>query len=242
MESEFVVAARAALPKRPAVELARVNLVHSGNAIKNAGSPTHPAEDEIDLRYRVKVGYERRRLVKVGVGFWGKEAPVDVLKGWDYLALESSRSICTDMVVDRVQQLSAGISRFDVLYLAATGDFKVDNNQMKELASFLKLRKGMIVEALDEAADVSLKPVFSALDVNLKLAAEYDAIYKSPFLFNSPPEGNQGSKVMIGQKVVYSTARYCLSWCGKVLGGSGTRADIRSAQEWGLNMIHYTLQ
>lgn len=241
LESEYVVAARAALPKRPAVELARVNLIHSGNAINNAGSAGHPGEDEIDLRYRVKVGYDRRRLIKVGVAFFGKEPPVDVLNGWDYLALESSRSIRTDMVVDRIQQLSPGISGYDILYLAATGDFKVNNNQVKELAAFLKQGKGMIVEALDDAADGSLKPVFSALGVNLKLAAEYDAIFKSPFLFNAPPEGNQGSKVMVGQKIVYSTARYCLSWCGKVLGGSGTRADIRSAQEWGLNMVQYTL-
>ena len=92
---------------------------------------------------------------------------------------------------------------------------------------------------MDEAADESYKAFFGKLGVNLKPVADYDSILKTPHLFNAPPEGNQGSKVLLGNRVIYSSAKYCLAWSGKVLGGTGSRADIRSALEWGLNMIEF---
>jgi hypothetical protein len=241
MQDEFVIAARPTMPKRPAVELARVSLSHKGNAIKNASVPAHPGIDEIDMRYRSVIKLEEKAVVKVGICYLGKETPAGVLVGWDYLSRESKRSTTNELVIDNSLPINSGLSNYSIVYLSGTGTFKVESSKIKELAAFLEQGKALIIEAMDDAAEESFKSVIGGLGVNLNPVAEYDSILKTPYFFNAPPEGNQGSRVMLGKKVIYSNAKYSLAWSGKVLGGTGSRADIRSALEWGLNMITYCL-
>jgi hypothetical protein len=242
MQSEFVVAARPSMPKRPAVELARVHVSHRGNAIKNAANPAHPGMEEIDMRFRPVVGVEERMLVRVAICHLGEEAPAAVLSGWDFLSKEVRRSTPYNLVIDNGLPISPGLSNYAITYIAGTGSFKVESGRVKELAAYLEQGKALIVEALDEAADESFKPLLGGLGVSLKPIAEYDSILKTPFLFNAPPEGNQGNRVLLGKRVIYSNARYALAWGGKVLGGTGSRSDIRSAHEWGINLIYFCAQ
>jgi hypothetical protein len=241
IQNEFVIAARPTMPKRPAVELARVFLSHRGNAVHNAANPFHPGVDEIDMRFRAAVKLDERKIVQVGVAYLGTEAPAGVLTGWDYLARDSSRSTQNELVINNALSLSTDLSNFSILYLAGTGAFKVESTITKAISAYLEQGKGLIAEALDDTADDSFNTFFGKLGLNLKPVAEYDSILKSPYLFNAPPEGNQGSRVLLGKKVIYSNAKYSIAWSGKVLGGTGSRADIRSALEWGLNMISYCL-
>ena len=241
IQNEFIIAARPNMPKRPAVELARVTLSRKGNAIKNAANPAHPAKDEIDMRYRNVIGLEEKQTVKVGICHLGEEAPAGVLVGWDYLTRECKRSTPYNLVVNSDVSLSAELLDYSIVYLTGTGSFKVEAGKIKELAAYLEQGRALIAEAMDDAADESFKAFFGGLGVSLKPVAEYDSILKMPHLFNAPPEGNQGSRVLLGKKVIYSNAKYSLAWSGKVLGGMGSRADIRSALEWGQNMIQFCL-
>jgi len=241
LQDEFVIAARPRMPKRPAVELARVRLGHRGNAIKNAAHLLHPDADEIDLRFRVDVAPQSAQIDKVAVAFLGQDAPAGVLTGWDYLGREVSKNSTHHLAVDQLPSISADIQNYSLVYLCGNGTFKLDTASLKELKTFLEQGKAIIVEAFDDLADESFKPLFGGLGVTVKPVAEYDSILKSPFLFNLPPEGYQSNKVLLGKGLVYSNARYALAWSGKVSGGSGSRSDIRSALEWGVNIIQYCL-
>jgi hypothetical protein len=242
MQDEFIIAARPRIPKRPAVELARVKLTHRGNALKNSANPMHPDTDEIDMRFRVNVTPQPTQVIKTAVCQLGKDHPAGVLTGWDYLAREVKRNLPRLLAVDSVKGISDEIQAYSLLYLGGSGSFKLDGPALKELKSFLEQGKAIIVEAFDEAADDSFKPLFGGVGVTVKPVAEYDSILKAPFLFNTPPEGFQGNRVLIGKGMVYTNARYALAWSGKVSGGSGSRSDIRSAMEWGVNMIQYCLE
>jgi hypothetical protein len=242
IQNEFVIAARPKLPKRPTVELAKITLSHRGSAIKNAANSKHPGVDEIDMRCRVLIGPEPKRCVKVAVSTVGGDLPAGVLNGWDYLAREYKRETSNNLVVDGGIAVSPALQNYSIAYLCGSGSFKLADDTIKELKSFLESGKAIIVEAFDDAADDSFKPLIGGLGVTIKPVAEYDAVLKSPYLFNVPPEGSQGNKVLVGKGVIYSSAKYALAWNGKVSGGSGSRSDIRSALEWGVNLIQYCLQ
>jgi hypothetical protein len=242
LQDEYVVAARPALPtKRPAVELARINLSKRGAPVKNAAAAGHPGIDELDLRYRQDVSPAAARLVKVGLCSLGKDSPAALVTGWDYLARECQKASSSKLIVDAGIPLPSDLQAFSIVYLSASGAFKADANTVKELGAFLGQQgKGLIIEALDSAAEESFKPLLSELGVTLKSAGENDLVMKTPNVFCAPPDGAQGNSISFGKNVAYSTAGYALAWSGKVK--SGSRADIRSALEWGVNLVEYCLK
>ncbi|MBI9043730.1 MAG: DUF4159 domain-containing protein [Anaerolineaceae bacterium] len=242
IQDEFVVAARPSIPKRPAVELARVTVSHKGNVIKNASNLAHPGVEEIDMRYRDQIGPEEKRIVKTAIHLLGKEMPADVIFGWDFLNRECKRSSNYQLIIDNQVPLDSALSKYSLLYLAGSGAFKLNKSEQSELKKFLDQGNGIIIEAFDEAAEESFKPFLTGTNITLKPVAEYDSLLKNPFLFNAAPEGSQGSKVLLGKGIIYSTAQYSVAWGGNVSAGTGSRTDIRSALEWGVNMIHNSLQ
>jgi len=239
IQNEFVIAARTSIPKRPAVELARVRVSKGTKAIKNAVEPAYPGVDEIDLRFRSSVKTTERQLVRVGICQLGAEINKDVFSGWTYLARECSRSSPFDLIIDRIPAISGELEDFSVLYLAGTGTFKLDSHQIGNLKAYLKLGRAVIAEALDEAAEDSFSEFFRNMSLDLKPVGKNDKILTDPNLFASTPEGHAGNHVSLAKGVVYSTARYCLAWSGKIKGGS--RSDIRAAHEWGINMLYYCI-
>jgi len=240
-QDEFVLAARPRLPKRPTVELARVKLSRRGSVLKNAANPAHPDIDEIDMRYRVNVAPPATQTVKTAVCYLGNDHPAGVLAGWDFLGREVKRTLSYQLAVDMVNTISADIQNYSLVYLCGSGSFKLEPQAVKELKTMLDQGKALVVEAMDETADESFKPLFGGIGVTVKPVAEYDSILKTPFLFNTPPEGYQGNRVLVGKGLIYTQSRYVLAWSGKVSGGSGSRSDIRSALEWGVNMMQYCL-
>ena len=239
IQNEFVIAARTSLPKRPAVELARVSASKGAKAIKNAAEPAYPGQDEIDLRFRSNVKTTERHLVRVGICQLGGEISKDVFSGWTYLARECRRSSLFDLIIDRIPAISGELEAFPILYLAGTGTFKLDSHQINNLKAYLKSGGAVIAEALDEASEDSFSEFFRNMAVDLKPVGKNDKILTNPNLFASTPDGHAGSQVSLAKGVVYSTARYSLAWSGKIKGGS--RSDIRTAHEWGINMLDYCL-
>jgi hypothetical protein len=53
-----------------------------------------------------------------------------------------------------------------------------------------------------------------------------------------PPDGPGGSQVSLGEQVVFSQGQFALAWHGNGM----ARADIRSAHEFGINLIHHCLE
>jgi hypothetical protein len=240
IQDEFVVAARPSLPKRPAVELARINMANRGSAIKNASDPRHPASEELDLRYRHSIAPQPTRLVRVGLAA-AAEPVAECVSGWDHLSLECQRSTSYRLAVDADVSLLPESQNYDLLFLYARGEFKLEAARSKELAAYLSQGKHLMIEALDDTAEKSCTTLLSDLSVSVKPMAESDALLTTPYVFSGPPPGAQNGQVWLGNNVVYSTAGYSLAWTGSINGAPGTRADIRSALEWGVNLLKYCL-
>ncbi len=233
---EFVIAARPSLPKRPVVELARITLNGAGSSVKNAANPQHPAPGELDLRFRVQMDNQPVRLVRVGLLNLGQHNP-DALRGWDFLARECQRNHFCKLIVESVSSTD-DLSGFDVVSLSASQAFKVEASLVKSVQAYLESGKILFAEAFNAAADGSFHALFDKLERSLNQLSSTDPMLESPFLFAAPPQGGVGNQVSRGSQIIYSTAGYMLAWGGKISGG---RVDIRSAHEWGINLLNACL-
>jgi hypothetical protein len=231
IQNEFLIAARPSMPKRPAVELARVTLSQRGLPIKNAANPAHPGPEEIDLRYRPSIEPKIKQLAPTGVVFLGERLP-EVLLGWDYLTAAARQSSSYQLVVNELPGLT-NLGLFSLIYLSGRGRFQVDQIGVNELRLHLNAGKPIMMEAFDEEGAEGLMRLLSELEIGLQRAPEDSALYRQPYLFGALPEG----QISFGEGVVFSQGQYALAWSGR----KAARADIRSAHEFGLNLIHYCL-
>ncbi len=165
----------------------------------------------------------------MGVCALGKEDPEAAL-GWDYLGRECLRSNSYKLIVDTCLSLAADLSPFDIVCLSAAGSFKADAAAVKTLRAYLESGKPLLVEALDQAAETPLAALFEKLGLDLQALPVDDALLTTPYLFTAPPVG----QVTRGKQVICSLGGFSPAWSGKT---SANRADIRSAHEWGINLL-----
>lgn len=239
VHGEFVIAARSSLPRRPAVELARVFLGKVGQPVARAKVPAHPAVGELDLRFRAQVAPQARRPAHVGLSYFGRN-PASALAGWDFLATECARA-GYPLIVDDAVALSE-IEKYDFVYVSGRGAFTLNAGQQQALKAFFESGRTLFAEALDSAADSAFRELFLALRRDLKPLAADARMLQRPFLFAAPPPGGlEGGQVQAGDQLIYSTIAYSQAWGGKFSSPDPARADIRAAHEWGVNLVAYIL-
>jgi len=240
-QSEYVIAARTSLPRRPSVELARVTLSAAGMAIQNAGDPLHPAADSLDLRYRSHVGPAQVQNVNVLVtGLENDEA--DLLKGWDQLGKFSQMVSKYQIIVDGEEQLPQDLGNYDLVYLGGKGNYSLSASQAKSLASFVEMGGTLMVEPVSDSAQDACQKMLKKLALKPVKPDADSPLFSTPFLFAEAPAGFSGNQVEVGRNIFYSTACYARSWAGKAASGNASRSDIRTSHEWGLNIIYSILQ
>lgn len=238
MHSEFMIAARPSLPRRPAVELARVFLPGLGAATSNARNPAHPAAGELDLRFRTCLAAAPRRPAQVGLIRLGK-ADTGALAGWDFLSAESARS-GYPLVIDAVPTVDERLTQYDFVYASASGAFKLTAAESKALQSFRESGKTLFAEALTPEAADSFAAAFASLGITLGPLPE--SVLQHPFLFGAPPPGGvAGGQVQAGRQVIFSTFAYSQAWQGRFAAANPGRAEIRAAHEFGVNLLAFIL-
>ena len=240
-QAEFVIAARTSLPKRPSVELARVTLSAAGMPIHNAGDPLHPAADAIDLRYRLQVGPVQVQKVNVLVTALEKDE-ADLLKGWDQLGKFSQMASKYHIIVDGEEQLPQDLSIYDLVYMGGKGNYSLSASQVKSLASFIEQGRTLMLEPVSASAQEACQKMLKKLDLKPVKPDDDSPVFSTPFLFAQAPAGFSGNQIEVGKNILYSTAAYARSWAGKAASGVASRSDIRSAHEWGLNLISLGLK
>lgn len=241
LQAEFVIAARSSLPKRPAVELARVTLSKRGKPVKNADNPLHPDLDALDLRFRSQIRPDTPPRVRVLVITLGKKEP-DVVNGWDHLERACRQAAAYELLVDTDFPASNNLDAYDLVYVGGMGNFSPDANQVKALTGYLEQGKFLVVEALDGGSQESCKDLLKKLKRNPAPLDKKNPLLTAPFLFATPPAGFSGNQVEVGNQIVYSAAGYSLAWSGWSASGVSSRSDIRSAHEWGINLIYYCME
>ena len=240
---EFVITARSTLPKRPTVELARIEIADTGKPIKNAEDADHPGSEMLDLRFRNSIAPRQDTLVHALVLGLGSNMD-DVLAGWDALANAAPQLSDYRLVVDAAKADAPldNLDSYDIVYLGMEGAFLPKAATTKAVTEYLKKGKALFIEALDEGAKDSSQAFLKKLGQTPKKLAKDSSLLNAPFLFGTLPDGFSGSHIEEADKALYSSAAYALSWRGRTKSGGMTREAIRAAHEWGINLIRYALE
>lgn len=244
--SEFVLEALLGLPSTPYVELARINRQGAGAAVSNAVNPDLPGVNEIDTRNRMQLQPNQPRIVHVGVVSTNGKATTQ-LQGMLNLAHYLKRSE-TRVAVDAVA-LNRGILAYDMIYLVGQEPFALNAEQTGLLNAFYQQGGTIYYESersagADDTVDASFRELVTTIGVTLTPANESFPLLRTPNYFPSAPDGFEttGSpRLMVTDGVIFSGFDYGGIWQGKRRGRTASRGEVRSAFEFGENLITLVL-
>lgn len=243
VHTEFSIFARTTLPGTPAVELARIQRDSREAAFHDAENPSKPAVDEIDLRFRQEVGAPREATVAVCyLGEGDKQHGL----GADYLARALNYSGRYRVLINDDAPVAPGVEKNTLIYLVGAGKFELSRGQINGLTNYVQKGHGtLLIEAGNAEAAATFKNFLSTSGFELEALASGHRLLTEPFLFGAAPEGyeTQGKpQVLVGEGVIFSTCEYGRLWQGERRSGPTSREEIRSAMEWGGNIISYALE
>gem|GEM_PF-520526 len=240
------------------VELARVWRRDREAAVRDAGDAEHPGQNAIDLRFRRGVGVVAQPVARLAVFYTGglKVLPRDTLgrggHGADHLA-RWLRSTGRQAWVDDAVSLHTGLDGVDLLYVVGRDAFQLDREEMAGLYAYLQSGGTVFFESCrcdardataDMPADASFLDLLASMGVHLQELAADHPLLNEPNLFAAPPPGFEtggAPRVLAAEGVVFASGDYGCLWQGNRRDRVATREEIRSAAEWGANLVAYAL-
>jgi len=226
------------------VELARVQRSKRGATVRDATDAAAPAMDEIDLRFRTEIGGHRATPASLAVvhlgGTGGRHAA-----GAGYMA-RALRAAGKPLWIDDGVQLTGGLGSGGLVYLVGHNGFQLNTDEMNSLYSYLQAGGTVFAESCRRdapaatAADHSFDDLFSSLGIKLENVATGHNLLVEPNLFAAPPAGYETEGLPIvraGGGIVFSAADYGCLWQGERRSGAAGRDAIRTAHEWGGNVL-----
>ncbi len=243
IHTEFSIAARTALPAGPWVELARVRRENRNSVFYDAKNLAQPGWNELDLRYRREIGAARE--ARVAVSYLGDVSPKKQGLGAIYLARFLNHQGRYRVMVDDNAPLAPGIEANTLIYLVGQGSFELNPGQMNFLNNYVRRGRGtLLIESIDQAAQSTFLNILKTIDLEPgPLPAEH-RLLTEPCLFAVPPAGfeTEGKPtVSVNEGVIFSTFNYGRLWQAEWRDGVPSREQIRSALEWGGNIIAYAV-
>jgi hypothetical protein len=228
------------------VELVRMRRSARGATVRDAADPSAPKADELDLRFRVEIGGAKKgrapaSLAVVHLGGTGGQHGA----GARYLAQAHTNAGQPAWVEDEAA-LSAGLSAHTLVYLVGHNGFQLSADQMNALYAYMQGGGTVLIESClrdpyaAKAADSSFAELLSSLGVKLESLPAGHNLLTRPNLFAAAPPGYETDGVPIvrvGEGVVVSNADYGCLWQGERRSGAAGRDAIRSAHEWGGNLL-----
>jgi hypothetical protein len=248
--AHFGIEAVSTLPNAPHVELARIRRRSGEAPIVDAVEAENPAGDEIDQRFRQTIGHRSRDVVSLAVSYTGGASARDHGRGIRNLARALRRSGLRAFVEDGVS-LAAGLEGHTLVCLVGQDAFQLSADEMNVLYAYLQEGGTVLIESCrrginDDAppADVSFGDMLASMGVKTEALPAGHSLLVDPFLFAAPPPGfeTEGeTQLLVGGGVILSTSDYGCLWQGLRRDGPATREEIRTAMEWGSNIVAYAL-
>jgi hypothetical protein len=102
-----------------------------------------------------------------------------------------------------------------------------------------------LIESVDGAAETSFLNFLQTAGMRPENLPAASRLLSQPYLFAAPPAGfetQDNPKLLMSEGVVFSTHNYGLLWQGERRGRLASREEIRSAIEWGGNIITYSVE
>jgi hypothetical protein len=241
---EFSISARTSLPNTPWVELARVRRHSRDDPFLDAQNPTQPGPNEIDLRFRREIGAPGE--VSVAVCYLGEGTTRKHGRGASHLAHTLNRLGHYFVSVDDDVALAPGIEANTLIYLVGQGQFELSSGQVNGLFNYVTRGRGtLFIESNDPASKSAFLDLVRTMDMEMEALQPGHRLLTDPYLFATLPLGSEASEtedapeVLVGDGVILSTCDYGLLWQGEIRDGVPSREQIRSAIEWGSNIIAY---
>jgi hypothetical protein len=242
VNSGFYVEAVDALPAGPCIELARIRRSAKTAPVYNAGNPVRPGEDEIDLRCRREIGPASPVVAGAGIVHFGTAACDDVAHGLDALSRALKRAGIRLWVDDNVL-LGEKLDHYDLIYAVGHGAFQMSADEMTALYHFVQNGGTLVTESCRREAnadksDAAFRDMFESMGMKLADVRAGHAVLSEPHLFAAAPDGFEEAPVLQATEgVLCSMGDYASAWQGLRKGGPASREFIRSAHEWGENLI-----
>lgn len=242
--SEFSVSAQVTLSGGPGVELARIRRSSREAVLCNALNPIFPEPDEIDLRFRREVGAPPE--VKIAVSYLGDVADPRHGRGAAYLAQNLNQLGHFRVTVEDEVVIGPGVVGNTLLYLVGQGEFDLSESVANGLRNYVQRGKGtLLIESIDKKAETSFMKILAAKDLKPGPLSPGSRLLTRPYFFTAPPAGystRAEARVEAAEGVIFSANNYGLLWQGEREGRPASREEIRSAVEWGGNVITYAAE
>ena len=248
VRSQYGLEAVTELPTTPYLELARVHRTRPG-AITDPASPDFPLENEIDQRYRNNLGPENgsdRQTISIAVCYTGRLEEAVSGHGSGSLAHALNRSGLR-VVVDVGVQLLSDLKPYTLVYLVGQAGAGLNREQMNAIYAYLRsggtvfmesCRRDSIEDA--QASDAVFNELATSFGITLEEILPNHPLLTEPHLFGAPPQGfeTEGSPhLLVGEGLILSTFDYGCLWQAQRRGRPASREEIRSAMEWGENLV-----
>jgi hypothetical protein len=257
VQDEFLITARSSFPESPVIELARFQRQTRTSALNDAADPQRPLPNQIDLRYRAGLQTVAERLLSAAVIYLGKGKEHPYGLGLSRLSNElrhmpfaaqpgSPASTLVHLIVEDNLQLDPGVLGYNLICLVGRDKFQISASQLKGLQGYLERGGTVLLEALDDTSKSAFVDLAFQLGLKLGSPSAGHPLLENPFLFAAPPAGYEArAEVLTGDAndqpggFILSTANYGGLWSGKGRERAPSREEIRSAFEWGANLMAY---
>lgn len=243
VHGEFSISAQTVLSDTAGVELARVQRSSRDSVLLNAANPIQPGPDEIDLRFRREVGAPPE--ISMAVSYLGEVNDKKHGLGAAYLAQSLNYAGRYRVIVEDDVAIGPSIVTNTIIYLVGQGSFELNAGAMNGLRNYVHRGKGtLFIESVDAEAEESFMNFLKAKEMTPEPLPAGQRLLTQPLLFAAPPAGyeTQGNPhILMTDGVIFSTYNYGLLWQGERRGRLATRDEIRTAMEWGTNIVAYAV-
>lgn len=245
----YVVAEYDQLPDRSYIELARLQLSAEQRPVAAAPIPARPAADQIDLRFRVEAAVRPGPLARLG--YW-QPAPKDAADT-DAAHASGLVSLARELSGPRWQlewsEHLAGQSEpieCDLLVMPLAGPTTPTKEDVTRLTAFLDdggviLAEPCVAHGSHAKMTEALTGLAQALGRDGKPVEAGHPLLTAAHVFSAPPPGTADGTVLEAAGLVLSQADYACAWNGGAKGRLLNREAIRTAHEWGANLLAYAL-
>jgi hypothetical protein len=265
----YKIEERDKLPTEPYVELARIDFNPTHTVVRDARTPSHPGENEINLSFRHEVksvaapvaserpavaapeiAVAQRETVTLGQAVLGGASANLHSAGLKSLLGEINRRYDFMVTLEENVALDKNLGRYKVLYLTGNRRFELTTEQQAALSGFLQSGGTILGEGCSEgrgeaeargAREFGL--AFNQLAVQLKCKLEIvqrgHPLLLALHVFSEVPPGVEPGMLLEGRHMLYSGSDYGCAWYGGHQGAPLSREIIRSAFEMGANILAY---
>jgi hypothetical protein len=246
VQETFRIDERSTSPGRSEVELCRILLVAQQHLISTPTDAFFPGYGDLDLRYRRQAQARPQGLVQVA-----KINHDDTECNRNFFNLTYLLRAVEDIYPalrgkESIDQISweDDLYPYDLLYLTGRKALSLNTHQFSMLSQYLKVGGTLFVDAPSDAPELiqSVQALAQSMQTPLKSLKESrrdHPLRVKPFLFSALPAGNKtGIQLLSAGGMILTIGNLAGLW-GLDDELLRSRADVRTAQELGINILHF---